>query len=160
MQTMLQPAVSHASYTLERNYPASPERVFSFLSDPAKKRRWFGAGDNPATDSFAMDFRVGGRETKHFGTSLDSPLKGATLTNETVYMDIEPARRVVFAYTMAVNGKHISASLATFELIPDGAGTALLFTEQAAFFENSDGPEGRKAGWSSLLDQLEKELKS
>ena len=42
------PSVLHSTYTIERTYAATPERVFAALSDPAKKRRWF-AGD--AADS-------------------------------------------------------------------------------------------------------------
>ena len=92
----------------------------------------------------------------------DSPLKGAILSNETHYLEIQPSRRIVIAYTMGIetNGENrpFSASLATFELLPSGAGTEILFTEQSAFFENSDGPEWRKQGWTSLLNKLAEAL--
>ena len=44
METMQQPTVNHSTFTLERNFPATPERVFSAFSDPAKKIRWFADG--------------------------------------------------------------------------------------------------------------------
>jgi len=62
------------------------------------------------------------------------------------------------AYTMTVAARRISASQATFELIADGKGTKLVFTEQAAFFANADGPQIREQGWRVLLEQLAKEL--
>ena len=59
---------------------------------------------------------------------------------------------------MSVNGARISSSLATFELQPTAEGTRLLFTDQGAFFENSDGPDLRKQGWTVILNSLAAEL--
>ena len=100
-----------------------------------------------------MDFRVGGSEHSR-GKMHD----GTPLVNDTSYQDIEPNRRIVFAYTMSVGGRRISASLSTIELLPTDKGTDFVYTEQAAFFEGSDGPKIREAGWSSLFEQLAKEL--
>jgi uncharacterized protein YndB with AHSA1/START domain len=87
-----------------------------------------------------------------------TPVAGMTLVNEAVYEDIVPARRIVTAYRMTMNGKTFSASLATIEIFPEGSGTDLIFTHQGAYFENADGPEMRKDGWEKLLDKLVKEL--
>ena len=70
-----------------------------------------------------------------------------------------PDRRIVLAYTMAVGGRRISASLATVEIVAEGDGTRLTFTEQGAFFEGSDGPELREKGWLALLDGLGADLR-
>jgi uncharacterized protein YndB with AHSA1/START domain len=162
METMQQPTVNHSTFTLERNFPATPERVFSAFSDPAKKIRWFADGSRREAVRFDMDFRVGGNDHIRYQTAQDSPLKGAILSNETHYLEIQPNRRIVIAYSMGIetNGENhpFSASLATFELLPNGTGTDILFTEQSAFFENSDGPERRKEGWAGLLDRLAKAL--
>ncbi len=100
-----------------------------------------------------MDFRVGGTEHSRFHMKDGTPI-----ANDTSYHDIEPNRRIVFAYTMSVGGRRISTSLATIELLPTDKGTDFVFTEQAAFFEGSDGPKIRQEGWSRLFEQLEKEL--
>jgi hypothetical protein len=42
--------------------------------------------------------------------------------------------------------------------MPSDTGTDLIFTEQSAFFENADGPEWRKQGWTSLLNKLAEAL--
>jgi hypothetical protein len=55
---------------------------------------------------------------------------------------------------MSFQGKRVSSSLVTFELIPTREGTNLVFTHQGAFFPGSDGPERREAGWQGLLDLL------
>ena len=65
---------------------------------------------------------------------------------------------MVSASTMTIGGRCISASLATFEFLPSDQGTNLVFIHQAAFFEGSDGPQLREAGWRKLFDQLTAEL--
>ena len=146
-------SVTHSTFVIERSYPTAPERVFAAFADPAKKRRWFAESEEFGTREFEMDFRVGGSEHSHFNMKDGTPL-----ANDTSYHDIEPNRRVVFAYTMSVGGRRISTSLSTIELLPTEKGTDFVYTEQAAFFEGSDGPKIRRAGWSGLFDQLAKEL--
>jgi uncharacterized protein YndB with AHSA1/START domain len=158
---MLDLTVTHATYVIERSYAAAPEKVFAAFADPAKKQRWFAPEDRGATrtESFEMDFRVGGHERARYRFQDGSPFPGQLMTNHTVYQDIVPARRIVFAYTMALGDHIFSASLATLELKPgEGGGTVLSFTEQSAFFEGSDGAEMRKEGWTGLLAQLASEL--
>jgi uncharacterized protein YndB with AHSA1/START domain len=150
---MIEPVV-HATFTIERTFAASPARVFAAFSNPATKRRWFADGFGMEVQEFNLDFRVGGRESSRL-----APKDGKPFANDTVYQDIVPDQRIVCAYTMSREGRRFSASLATFELAPDGDGTKLTFTEQAAFLGESDGPEQRKKGWNQLLEQLAKVLK-
>jgi uncharacterized protein YndB with AHSA1/START domain len=162
METMQQPTVNHSTFTLERSFPATPEHLFSAFSDPAKKIRWYADGRTMEVLEFTMDFRVGGHDVTRYQTSPESPLQGVVLRNDTHYLEIQPARRIVIGYTMgretAGQNQPFSASLATFELMPTDTGTDLLFTEQSAFFENADGPEWRKQGWTSLLNKLAEAL--
>jgi uncharacterized protein YndB with AHSA1/START domain len=152
-------SVTHTTFVVERIYPATPERVFAALSDPTKKRRWFAEGENLQTEAFEMDFRVGGVERSRFRVIKENtPVTGLSITNETTYQDIVPNCRIVLAYTMAVSDRRMSASLATFEVLPVEKGTHLKFTEQAAFFEGADGPLMREAGWRQILEALAKEL--
>ena len=67
-------------------------------------------------------------------------------------------RRVVFAYTMTVGEKRISASLATVELIPLDQRTRLTYTEQGAFFDGAENPRAREEGCRELLESLAQEL--
>jgi uncharacterized protein YndB with AHSA1/START domain len=149
---MKERSVTHATFVIERSYPTPPDRVFAAFSDPRKKRRWFSVEEASRPEHFEMDFRVGGREHSSFRA------QGITCTNDTVYRDIVPNRRIVIAYTMTLGDRRISSSPATMEFLPSESGTELIFTEQGAFFEGADGPQIREEGWRKLLDHLAKEL--
>jgi uncharacterized protein YndB with AHSA1/START domain len=149
---MKERSITHSTFVIERSYPTAPQRVFAAFSDPAKKRRWFAGDKDFKAEEFEMDFRVGGRERSRFRS------QGLTCTNDTVYRDIVPDRRIVVAYTMTLGDHCISSSHATVEFLPTQQGTDLIFTEQAAFFEGADGPEMREEGWHKLLEHLAKEL--
>jgi len=149
--------VTHATYVIERQYPTTPARAFGAFADPAQKRRWFTGSRQLAGSGFEMDFRVGGHELTR-SVIEEGPFKGTQLTNDTVYQDIVPNERIVFAYTMSLGDRRISASLVTVEFRAAGAHTTLVFTDQGAYFERSDGAERRKHGWGKLLDRLGREL--
>ncbi|HEY6328798.1 MAG TPA: SRPBCC family protein [Blastocatellia bacterium] len=155
---MEQQSVIHNTFVIERSYPKRPEVVFAAFADPAKKQRWFAGGETQDVLSFEIDFRVGGTELARFRLKEGTPLPGVVFTNEGRYQDIIPNKRIVTASTMSLGDRCISASLATFELVPAEKGTDLIFTHQAAFFEGSDGPQMREGGWRKLLDRLGTEL--
>ena len=150
--------VTHGTFVIERSYATTPDRVFAAFADPAKKRRWFGGGEGSEMEEFEMDFRVGGTERTMRRMGPATPFPGVALTNESYYQDIVPNRRVVFAYTMSLGDRRISASLATVELVRTEKGTDLIFTDQGAYLEGGDGPKMREGGWSKLLEGLAKEL--
>ena len=85
---------------------------------------------------------------------------GKPIRNDTSYHDIVPNERIIFAYTMTIGEKRISASLATLQFKPAGAGTQLVFTEQGAFLDGLDSAGPREGGWKELLDALGRALKS
>jgi uncharacterized protein YndB with AHSA1/START domain len=152
--------VVHASFSIERTYPVAPARVFHAFADPETKRRWFVEADGFEVDSYTSDFQVGGREESRFQFKGNEQVPPAPMGNDTIYMDIVPDERLVIAYAMTMAGRPFSASLATIEFEPVAAGTRLVYTEQAAFFERSDGPALREAGTRELLDHLARELEA
>jgi uncharacterized protein YndB with AHSA1/START domain len=155
---MEQRSVTHGTFVIERSYPKTPERVFAAFADPVKKRRWFADGRGQGVEEFEMDFRVGGNEKTSSRLGEGTPFPGTVLTNDTVYRDIVPNRRIVTAYSMSLGDRRISASLATFEFVATEEGTNLIFTDQGAYFEGADEPQRREAGWRELLEQLAKDL--
>ena len=150
---MEQPKVIHSTFTLERKFPKPPEAVFSAFSDPAKLRRWFADSKFHDTEKFSVDFRVGGEELVRYRLT-SGPVAGMAIENRAYYHVIIPNERIVTASTMTLEGKAISASQVTIELLHTREGTDLICTHQGAFFENSGGPELREQGWRTLMDKL------
>jgi uncharacterized protein YndB with AHSA1/START domain len=146
-------STEHTSFILERRYALAPARVFAAWSDPAAKARWFVGPDNWRLIAHELDFCMGGHERLH-GAFSGGP--------ETVYQghyhDIVPDERIVYSYEMSVDGRRISVSLATVEFKVIGAGTRLMFAEQALFLDGFQDGGGRKRGSASLLDQLGRSL--
>lgn len=145
--------VIHRSFTLDRTYPATPERVFRAFSDPVKKRRWFVEGEGFVIDHHELDFRVGGFERCRF-----RPEGGPPMTNDCLYLDIVPATRIVYAYAMTLGGAPMSSSLGTIELTATPEGTRLRLTEHTAYVDGNDGGEARREGTLELLEALGREL--
>ena len=147
---MRERSVEHATFAVERNYHAAPERVFAAWSDPDAKERWFGS----AKHEFELDFRVGGMEL-HRGVDE----RGSAYTFRAWYQDIVPRGRIVYTYEMLDGETRISVSLATVEFTRAAAGTRLILTEQGAFLDGHDTGARREHGMGSLLDALGAELR-
>lgn len=139
--------IVHASFTLEREYPVSPERVFAAFATKAAKRVWFGNPDGPEPTG-DLDFREGGAE------SNISAFDGHVYAFLASYLDIVENSRIVYSYTLLHDEVKLSASLTTIELLPTTVGTQLTFTEHGAFFDGLEDPAMREQGTREMLDVL------
>jgi uncharacterized protein YndB with AHSA1/START domain len=146
---MTKRSVTHATFVIERTYPASPARVFAAWSSSAAKSRWFQGPAGWDRSAHELDFRVGGRERLSGG-----PKGGPVHHFEALYQDIVPDQRIITSYEMRFDDKRISVSLATLWLEPAGTGTRLTYTEQGAFLDGYDDAGAREHGTRGLLDQL------
>jgi uncharacterized protein YndB with AHSA1/START domain len=103
-------SAQHATFVIERNFAASPARVFAAWASEQAKSRWFAGSEAWKEDSRSFDFRVGGREHLR-GTWRD----GHVSDFEARYHDIVPNRRIVYSYGMHIDDTRISVSLSTVE---------------------------------------------
>jgi uncharacterized protein YndB with AHSA1/START domain len=153
---MTRSEISHGTFSIERVYPASPERVFAAWSDIEIKQRWFIGPEKWTLVRREINFEVGGTEILHgrFPGGLETLYAArfhAIVRNE----------RIVYVYDMRLNQKHHSVSLATVEFEPSGGGTRQIFTEQIAFLDDTDaiaGTASRERGVGVHLDILAKQF--
>ncbi len=150
---MTKRSVTHATFTIERHYAATPARVFRAWSQSEAKARWFVGPDDWRKSDHRMEFRIGGREHVSGG-----PPGGPIHSFDAIYQDIVPDERIIYAYEMHMDDTRISVSLATVEMRPEDKGTTLVFTEQGAFLDGYDIPGDRERGTKDLLDNLGAEL--
>jgi len=149
-------SVNHATFVIERTYPATAARVFAAWASGEAKAIWMDDPDYKSDGSdVEFDFRVGGRE--RFGGLTP---EGSTYRYDAVYYDIVSDNRIVYSYEMYAGGDRMSVSIATVQLMPDQAGTRLIYTEQGAFLDGIDKPEAREEGTAWILDNLGKYLAS
>lgn len=151
---MTERSTAHARFTIEREYPYPPARVFGAFSDATAKAAWFGEpAEQMTTDSVEFDFRVGGREL------LAMQVKdGPAITYEARYEDIVENERIVTSYFMTMDGERISVSIATTEFVGRGSATKLIFTEQGVFLDGLDTAAQREEGTRELLEALGRAL--
>src|SRR5947209_20487532 len=138
-------STTHSTFVIERSYDASPARVFAAWADVNAKGQWFVPGGE---DAHERDFREGGRE--HF----EAAVEGAVYSYDALYEDIVRGERIVYTYNMHRDGVRISVSVTTVELLADGDGTHLRYTEQGVFLDGEDTPQQREHGTKELLDKL------
>jgi uncharacterized protein YndB with AHSA1/START domain len=152
---MTERSVIHDTFTIERTYPAAPERVFAAFASEEAKNAWGDTGGIEEAQGEAaqseFDFRVGGRE--RFGHVW----QGVTYRYDALYYDIVPDQRIIYSYEMHAGDARISVSVTTIEFAKAADGTRLTFTEQGVFLDGIDGaqaPALRCEGTTEMLDNL------
>src|SRR5207237_5271460 len=104
---MTQRSVTHSTFVIERRYDAKPDRVFAAWADRDAKAKWFVGPDGQQSPDYALDFRIGGRESVSGG-----PVGGPVFRYDARYYDIVPNERIVYAYEMYMDADRISVSVA------------------------------------------------
>jgi uncharacterized protein YndB with AHSA1/START domain len=153
-------SVTHASFTITRQWKHAPERVFHAFADQTAKSKWFAGPPGFESHEKSFDFREGGRETlsgKH--------ASGMVTAFDCVYRDIVPPTshepgRIIYSYVMHLDGKKISVSQACIELTPEDGGTRLVLTEYGDYLDGYDDAGSREHGTNWLIDTLGKSLET
>jgi uncharacterized protein YndB with AHSA1/START domain len=144
---------THGSFSLTRDFPHSRAALYRAFADPAAKARWFSGGDEWTPLRSEMDVRVGGREI-----AKGRWRSGTVTTFEAVYLDVVAEARLVYAYTMHLNEKKISASLATVEIHAAQGGSQLRITEHGVFLDGYADNGSRERGTRELIERIARTL--
>ena len=148
--------INHGHFIIERDYAASPSKVFAAWADIDQKSRWFIGPETWSLVERKLDFVVDGLEILHgkFANGMETYFKAR-------YHDIVENQRIVYVYDMQSNGNFHSVSLATVEMLPNGTGTKMKFSEQVSFLDGTPAEKGtasRQIGTAAHFDRLDKIL--
>jgi uncharacterized protein YndB with AHSA1/START domain len=140
--------VTHSTFTLERHYPASVERVFDAWAKPEARRRWMAQGAE-----HSQDFVVGGLETVK---GFDG--EGRALTYEARYAEIVLNERILTTSTLHTEDRLSTVSVTSVEFRAEKAHTWLVLTEHGIYLPGQEQPEWREHGTAQQLDTLAAEF--
>jgi uncharacterized protein YndB with AHSA1/START domain len=140
--------VTHSTFTLERRYPASVERVFEAWANPEARKRWMAQGAE-----HSQDFVVGGLETVK---GFDG--QGRPLTYEARYAEIVPNERILTTSTLHTEDRLSTVSVTSVEFQAEDAGTLLVLTEHGVYLAGQEQPAWREHGTGQQLDTLAAEF--
>ena len=153
-------SITHASFTITRQWKHAPQRVFDAFAKEDAKAKWFAGPPGWEQHEKQFDFRDGGRE-RLSGRHPD----GKVSAFDCVYRDIvaptaTEAGRIIYSYVMHLNGIKISVSQAAVEIIPESGGTKLVLTEYGDYLDGYDDAGSREHGTNWLMDNLGKSLEA
>ncbi len=141
-------AVTHSTFTLERRYQASLDRVFQAWATPAARRRWMAQGAE-----HSQDFVVGGLETVN---GRDG--QGRPVTYQARYDEIVPNERILTSSTLHTGDRLSTVSVTSVEFRSEHGDTWLVLTEHGIYLPGQERPEWREQGTAQQLDNLTTEL--
>lgn len=137
---------------LEREYPASIERVYRAWSDPNQLTQWFRGSPGTKVESADVDLRVGGRYRIVIRSEDDEfVVFGA-------YSAVEPPHLLEFTWQWEISSLEPAETLVRVELRPTEAGTHLRLTHTNFSTERSS--QAHDVGWIAVLATLESYLGS
>jgi len=134
------------SLSLQRHYPAAPEKVWRAWTDPQALARWWGPGPGEPVSLAELDVRVGGRFRIVFGGP-----DGKMHECAGVYQEVVPNRKLVFTWCWP-NSTPERISVVTIVFQRAGKGTDLSFKHEQLFDEKAR--DDHKRGWTATLDKL------
>lgn len=133
---------------LERQFSASPQRVFDAYLDTKAREKWSAPSDTAAVMIEHAEVRTGGVEATRCGSSEDMRYR-----TDVRYHLVEEPHLISFSETLLEGVQVLTAALVTIELRSVGEGeTGLFFTDQVTSFVGPDGVEGHRLGFASALE--------
>jgi uncharacterized protein YndB with AHSA1/START domain len=142
----------HATITLEREYSAPVERVFSEFADPQARAKW-SAPSNDALVYDEADFREGGCDVFRCGPPNNLKFRGVT-----TYHVIIPNRCVISTETVTEGATSLAIALNSLEFEPSVEGANIKVTVQIISFVGPGMVESYESGNRDALEGLSRHL--
>lgn len=129
--------------------------VFAAWSREKAQRVWSGPGEGWELSFDQFQFAVGETDVCRFG-----PAGGRQYINENRYLEIEPAKRIVYSTSLSSDGRLTFAGTVAVTFEEADSGTRMRLIEQGLYFDGHDDVEDHRSGWESMLGALSKYLRS
>lgn len=144
------PESANIKLDLRRTYDATPEELFSALTEPSALMQWFGPDDLTVVD-VSVDPVAQGK----WSIEMRSP-GGERHCVRGEYRELRSPQRLVFTWAWESTPERIS--LVTVQLHAVGAQTELRLTHER--FADEGAREGHLSGWTQSLEHLTAYLQS
>jgi uncharacterized protein YndB with AHSA1/START domain len=147
IETQSPHAQAPVALRLERNYDASPERVFNAWVRPEFVAKWFGPTPDHKAVVTALDPRVGGKyriELTHVGGNVHVAYG--------TYREVTPPKKLIMTWAWEGNTA-LPETLVTVEFAAQGGGTKMVLTHE--LLPNDEAREAHNKGWIGCLASLE-----
>ena len=130
--------------TLSRRMDAPAAAVYAAWLDPALLTRFMANCQGMVLTRAETDPRVGGRFLLVMGS------QGREVPHTGTYLDLVPARRIVFTWESPYST--MEGSTVTIDLAEEAGHTMLTLTHRR--FETESSRDGHRGGWAVILDGL------
>ena len=137
-------------FSLTRTLPLTPERLWHILTDAKMREAWGAPAEGMLLEVETQDFRVGGLETHRCG-----PAEAPEFTVDTRWYRVDAPSDAVFTETVHAGGATIAATLVTYRVTPNEAGSRLDVAVAVSSFVGPEGMDEFQAGWEAGLANLE-----
>lgn len=142
-------SIVEGTVDLTRDFNCPAGTVFSAWAEESAQRIWGDPGEGWAMSFDRFRFAVGQSDVCRFG-----PVGGQEYVNENRYLIIEPAKRIVYATSIASEGRVSFAGTVAISFDPMAGGTRMRLVEQGIYLDGQDDVEGHRSGWQGMLNAL------
>ena len=137
------------SFDLFRSLPLSPERLFALLTEAKYRDKWSAPDADTPVETVSSDLRVGGEDRQRCGPADDPAFEVITR-----WYHLSEPERAVCTETLIFGGEAACTSFVTYNLMPEGKGTALGITVAVSSFTGPETLPEVMQGWEGALENL------
>lgn len=142
--------IHHETLVFERDFDATPERLFQAYADPKKREAWSAPSPETVIVIDETEVRTGGQEIARCGSPGN-----LSWTMKVAYHWVTEGRQITFTEELWDRDKVLTVALITFDFEKRGAtGTHLKLTDQVTSFVGSGGVSGHRDGYTKALANL------
>ncbi len=142
--------IVHETLAFERDFAASPARLFAAYADPRQRQAWSAFSSDMVVSIDHCDLRTGGSETARCG-----PPGNLTWAMRLHYHLVEDERLILFTEELREAEELLTVALITFEILEgEAGGSRLKLTDQITSFVGEEGVGGHRDGYGKILENL------